>query len=157
MYTNPWGDTTHTDCRKTCKGTPSIRSSGRWPAQSLLLGPPSTPALPTTLLHKLIPAPCPTSHCINPSALQWALGPQRALCCPPLPQGDHSPVLGLATSQNWRVLWGRPPCQSTGSSTYARHSTCAHRIPGAERKHPALLTAIKRASKSQEPNIIAVP
>lgn len=62
----------------------------------------------TELLNQFIPAPCPTSHCINPSPVQWALGPQRALCCPSLPQGDHSPVLGLATSQNWRVLRGRP-------------------------------------------------
>lgn len=94
-------------------------------------------------------APCPTSHRVNPSPVQWALGPQRALCCPPLPQGDHSPVPGLATSQNWRVLWGRPPCQSTGSSTYARHSTCAHHIPGAETKHPAPPCTFDRNQKNK--------
>lgn len=62
----------------------------------------------TKLLQKLMPAPCPTSHCINPSPAQWALGPQRALCCAPLAPGDHSSVLGLAASQNWRVLWAKP-------------------------------------------------
>lgn len=48
------------------------------------------------------PSSCPTSHCIKPSPVQRALGPE-SLCCPPLPQGHHSPVLGLPTSQNWGV------------------------------------------------------
>lgn len=108
MCINTWGDTTHTDCGRTCRDTIHQKQGkvgNRIPSPR---GPPCTPALPTELLHKLMPAPCPTNHCINPSPVQWALGPQRGLCSPPLPQSDHSPVPGLATSQNWRVLWGRP-------------------------------------------------
>lgn len=85
-------------------------------------GPPSTPALPTKLLHKLIPAPCRTSHCINPCPVQWAVGPQRALCCPPLPQGDHLPAAGnqsklksaLGQTPHIRVLG---PAHTPGTET----------------------------------------
>jgi len=88
-------------------------------------GPPSPPALFTKLLHKLIPAPRPASHQVNPSPFQWAVGSQRALRRPPRAPGSSFTSPGASSQWNpmW-ALWGDPASQSSGS----RHTLQAHHL-----------------------------